>query len=322
MTSGSAAWPPPSVGDCARAGIGAAALAQLASPRRCMARGSRSFHFASTLMADAERERLARVYTWCRITDDLVDDPSLGIEAADARLTAWMSASRAAYDGHSTGIAVLDHVMGEMAAHEVPFAYAAALGEGVRSDLRFTPYESMDDVRRYAHRVAGVVGQWLTELYGVRHPWLLGRAAVLGEAMQLTNILRDVGEDWDQGRLYLPRTVLERHGLCAADVGAMRRGERPIGDDYRALVEETMDAAARDYALAREAIPYLPGGFRRAVAIAAAVYEGIHDAIRRNGHDNFRVRARTTMPRKLLLATGALWRVSRAAPSALPGVPA
>jgi phytoene synthase len=86
----------------------------------------------------------------------------------------------------------------------------------------------------------------------------------------------------------------------------MRRGERPVGGAWRALVEALMAAAARDYAAAREAIPYLPAGFRRSVAVAAAVYEGIHGAIRRNGHDNLRRRAVTTTGRKLVLAAGAL----------------
>ena len=282
------------------------AVAELSAPSSYMARNSRSFHFAAAFMGRAERERTARVYAWCRFVDDLADaagDPAV----AEARLDAWIDCSRAAYDGRPSGIPLIDRVMGEMAERGVPFAYASHLAQGVGSDLRFVALRDLDELRLYAYRVAGVVGQWLSELHGVRDPWMLERAAALGRAMQLTNIVRDVGEDWDHGRLYIPRTLLERHGLSASDVGALRQGVRPLEDDYRNLLEELMSVATREYVAAREAIPHLPAGFRRAVAVASAVYEGIHDAVRRNGYDNLRRRAVTTMARKVVRAAGALW---------------
>jgi phytoene synthase len=124
--------------------------------------------------------------------------------------------------------------------------------------------------------------------------------------MQLTNILRDVGEDWDQGRVYLPLDTLQRHGIEPADIGAMRRDELPIGAPYRGAIEELMQVAEEGYRVARQAIPHLPASFRRAVAVAANVYEGIHGAIRRNGYDNLRRRAVTSPTRKIGLAALAL----------------
>jgi phytoene synthase len=271
-----------------------------------MARNSRSFHFAAAFMRRAERERTARVYAWCRFIDDLADaagDPVV----AEARLDAWLECSRAAYEGQPSGIPLIDHAMGEMAERGVPFAYPSHLAHGVRSDLRFVAHGDLDELLLYAYRVAGVVGQWLSELHGVRDPWMLERAAALGRAMQLTNIVRDVGEDWDYGRLYIPGALLERHGLSASDIGALRHGLRPLDDDYRNVLEDLMSVATREYVTAREAIPHLPAGFRRAVAVAAAVYEGIHDAVRRNGYDNLRRRAVTTTARKVVRAAGALW---------------
>lgn len=151
-----------------------------------------------------------------------------------------------------------------------------------------------------------MVGQWLAELHGVRDEWMLERAETLGRAMQISNIVRDVGEDWDRGRLYLPCDLLLKNGLEPGDIGAMRHGRRRITCAYRAVLEELMDVAARDYARAREAIPFLPAGFQRAVSVAAAVYEGLHEAIRRNGHDNLTRRAVVSTSRKLALATAAL----------------
>lgn len=285
---------------------GMPALRELASPDAYLARHSRSFRFAATLLQGTERDRVARVYAWCRFTDDLVDTSSSGTAATEARLDAWLAASRAAYDGRSSGMELVDRAMGEMAERSIPFTYAADLVAGVRSDLHFAPFRSLDALHVYTRRVAGVVGCWLAELHGVRDPWMIQRAGALGDAMQITNILRDVGEDYEQGRIYLPLSLLFDHGLTSADIGAMQRGERPIGAAYRDVVEALMDVATHDYRAAREAIPFLPKSFRRAVTVAAAVYEGIHGAIRRNGYDNLHHRAVTTTPRKVALALGAI----------------
>lgn len=278
----------------------------LSRPAAYMSHHSRSFRFAAAFLRGAERDRITRMYAWCRFTDDLGDRPTGGDREAEPQLDAWLACSRAAYEGRGCGIPLVDAVMQETADAGIPFSYAAELVEGVRGDLRFVPYEDIPALRTYTWRVAGVVGRWLAELHGVRDPWMLDRAAALGHAMQLTNILRDVGEDWGQGRLYLPLGMLRQRAIEPADIGAMCLGERPIDASYRAIIEDLLRHAERDYAHAREAIPFLPGGFRRATAVAAAVYEGIHDAIRRNGYDNLRRRAVTSTMRKLVLAAEAL----------------
>ena len=282
------------------------ALGELALPAQYMARHSKSFRFATAFMSAAERGRLERVYAWCRYTDDLADGEGAHADGnAWLRLDSWIGLSRRAYAGTPSGIAVVDRAMREMADASVPFRYAEELVLGMRSDLRFRLFIDSDTLRVYTYRVAGVVGKWLTELQGVRDPWVLDRAAALGHAMQITNILRDVGEDLDRGRVYLPLELLKRHGLTIASLDRMRRGER-VASAYRDLVEEMMADAACHYALAREAMPALPPDFRRGVSVAASVYEGILDEIRRNGYDNLRQRARTTTARKLGLAAGAL----------------
>jgi len=290
------------------------ALRELSSPASYMARHSRSFRFASSLLRGPQREGLTRVYAWCRFTDDIVDGSS-DRAGAELRLDEWLERSRSAYEGHGSGIPLVDRVMREMADGNVPFVYAAELVDGVRSDLCFTPFRDYGALRVYTYRVAGVVGRWLTELHGVNDPWMLERAAALGHAMQLTNILRDVGEDWSRSRVYIPLSALAAHGLSSQDIGSMRRGERAVDVAYRELVEELMAVATRDYTMARAAIPHLPGGFRRSVAVAAAVYQGIHDAIRRNGYDNLRLRAVTSTSRKFALAMDALATPAHSVPT-------
>lgn len=283
----------------------------LASPASYMARHSRSFRFAAALLQGPERARIARIYAWCRFTDDLADHAGANIRDAESHLDSWLEWARSAYAGRPCGIPLVDEVMREMAERNISFGYASELALGVRGDLRFMQYATIDELRVYTYRVAGVVGRWLTELHGVRDPWMLERAAALGHAMQMTNILRDVGEDWDRGRLYIPRTLLSQHGLSPADIGAMRRGVRPLDDAYRNVVEELITIATGDYERAREAIPHLPPSFRRSVSVAAAVYQGIIGAIRRNRHDNLTRRAVTTMTNKVALAAAALWSVER-----------
>jgi 15-cis-phytoene synthase len=277
------------------------------------ARHSRSFHFAARFFPAEERGRIARVYAYCRVTDDLADRPDAAAGVpAERVLEEWLRLSRRAYDGETTGVAFLDAVMGEMSGRGVPFRYAAELVEGMRMDLRGERYRTAAALRGYTYRVASVVGLWITELSGVRRPEVLERAASLGHAMQLTNIVRDVGEDWRAGRLYLPAELMDRHGVSEAEIGVMARGERPIGPGYRSLLEEVMETAEAEYRRAFAAIPALPPPFQRPVAVAARVYRGIHGEVRRLGYDNLRRRAHTSLPVKLGLASLALWELRAA----------
>lgn len=282
----------------------------LGDPAAYLASHSRSFRFAAAMMAKPDRARIARVYAWCRYTDNLVDG-DVSTALAERRLDAWLRCSWNAYDGRDCGVDLVNRVMGEMAEREIPFDYPHDLVRAMRSDLHFKPYPDLDALRVYTYRAAGVVGRWLTELHDVRDPWMLDRATALGQAMQLTNILRDVGEDLERGRMYLPVIELVRYGLTIEDIDAMRRGGRPVGASYGSLMERLMDVADTDYRLAAEALPKLPAEFRRAAFVASAVYQGIHGAIRRNRYDNVRRRAYTTASRKVALAASALFALAR-----------
>jgi phytoene synthase len=282
---------------------------------RYFAVNSRSFRFAARFFPPGEWERVARVYAFCRVTDDLVDG---GEAEAEEMLDEWMHLARRAHDGHGTGIALLDRVMQETASAGVPFTYAAELAAGMRMDLRMQRYADMAELRVYTHRVASVVGLWITELAGVRAPRVLDRAGEMGHAMQLTNILRDVGEDWRRGRLYLPADIMEKHGVTENSIDRMCRGGAP-DPAYRCMTEELLRSAEASYHAAFPAIRELPAAFRRPVAVAAHVYRGIHAPLRRAGYDNLRRRAVTSGATKMMLAGRALWdlwRLERAPASA------
>lgn len=272
--------------------------------RHAMGRHAHSFSFAARFMGRSEREAVQDVYAFCRATDDLVDRPPAGVGPA-ALLDGWESAARRAWGGQRTGLAVVDDAMAVARAADVPFERIGDLIEGMRMDLRGASYATLDDLDLYAYRVAGVVGVWLAHVHGVRDPAVLGRADALGRAMQLTNILRDVGEDLRRGRLYLPRRLLAEHGVTVSALLA-GLGGGPLPHGYAAIVESLMAVADGLYREGLRGIPALPRGFGRSVRIAAHVYRGIHAEIRANGYDNLRRRATTSLPRKVVLATRAL----------------
>jgi phytoene synthase len=281
---------------------------------------AKSFRFASRLFPRDELERVAGVYAFCRFTDDLVDEVAEeDADLAAARLATWLELAGRAYENEATGIVLLDQVMGEMRKSRVPFHYAEELVEGMRMDLEITSYPTLEDLRVYSYRVASVVGGWLTELFGVHDPWVLERAYALGHAMQLTNILRDVGEDLSRGRVYLPQDLMEKHGvdLELLESGAQRNGSLAI-PGYRDLLETLMAEAEADYAKAFEAIPSLPPFFQGPVAVAASVYRGIHREIRRNGYDNLNRRARTSLFRKINLGAAGFLALRRASSRSAP----
>ncbi len=286
-----------------------AARAHALGPRRAwgryFARHSRSFSFAARFFAPEERRRVREIYAWCRFTDDLVDESAAPGAELHRVLDGWAAICRAAYEGEATGIPLADAVMGEMASRRIPFALAFELIEGVRMDVEPRVYRTMDDLRRYTHRVASVVGAWLTCSFGVRDGWVIERAHALGHAMQLTNIIRDVGEDLRRGRLYLPADRMAAHGVSREsllDVRARARNGGGVGTAYPGLLEELMGIADAAYADAYEAMPHLPASFQRTVAVAAQVYQGIHDRVRANGYDNLNRRAHTSLPAKVVLA--------------------
>ncbi len=276
------------------------------------ARHGRSFRFAARLFPPEPARLVAGVYAFCRLADDLVD------RAADpdparirARLEALSDLVDRAWERRDTGIPLLDEVMGETAARGVSALHARELLRGVAMDLEPRAFPDLASLRGYSYRVASVVGLWLTELFGTREAAVLRRAEALGHAMQLTNILRDVGEDRAGGRLYLPLDHLSAHGIDVARIDAARSGG-PIPERWPELMEALFAVADRDYALAFEAIPALPRFFQRPVAVAARVYQGIHAEIRRNGYDNLTTRAWTGFPAKARLGGAALLELRRA----------
>jgi phytoene synthase len=254
--------------------------------RAILARGSKSFAAASRLLPARLRDPVAGYYAFCRVSDDLVD------ASADPR--AALSALRARVDRIAAGDPQ-DHPADRalawvMEEHAIDRAPIDALLEGYLWDVEGRRYDDLPSLRAYCARVAASVGVVMTRIMGVHDPRVLYRAAELGVAMQLTNIARDVGEDAQNGRLYLPRAWLRDPDATV----------RPTAD-VRAATLRLLDHADLLYARAELGIAALPRDCRRAIVAARAIYADIGRVIRAHDGDSVSTRAFTTRRRKLLL---------------------
>jgi phytoene synthase len=259
-----------------------------------------------------DRRIVERVYAFCRITDDIVDEA--GQRSPDeikARLDDWLETARRAYQGDRSGTDWLDELMLESARRKVPFEVVETLVEGVRTDATLEEIRSIEALNAYCYGVASVVGVWLCYLFGITNPWFIERAESLGRGMQITNILRDVGEDLRRGRLYLPQDLMRVHGISRAQLERIDP-TTGIPDEYKNLIRDLIDRADKDYEAAWEAIPALPSSFARASAVAAEVYRAIHRKVTSNGYNNLTLRARTGNAQKVLLMVKAMLRLASA----------
>ncbi len=273
-----------------------------AEARAVMARHARSFAPALRALGRRDRARVARLYALCRAVDDLADlDGGPAAAARLARIERELRTGRPV-DPLATGAAALFE--------ERPFGRAAFadLVAGVRTDLAPVRIADAAALEAYAQAVAGTVGLMVASLFDVpaRHH---AAAAALGRAMQLTNIARDVGEDARAGRRYLPET------LCPHPPQALVDPTRGVQADVARAIAWVLARADRLYAEGRAGLPALPPRLRVAVAVAAALYEGIGDEIRAGRCDPLRARATVPARRKLQRAgagvAGVVWPAPR-----------
>jgi phytoene synthase len=281
--------------------------------RAVIAHHSKSFALASRLLPAEGRDDASIVYAWCRRADDAVD---LVPPAEQPRAVGWLydELSRI-YAGEAQPDPVLGGFQAIVRARRIPRAYPAELLAGMEMDAGETIYGSYATLLSYCFRVAGTVGLMMSHVMGVRHPTALRHAAHLGMAMQLTNICRDVAEDWQRGRLYLPDDLLVAAG--ASHLRA-RLGEPTLPDEARAPVarvtRELLRRADEFYQSGSLGLAYL--SWRSAVAVGTArlVYADIGRVILAQGADPCAARAVVGKPRKWMLALRAL--VSTRAPRA------
>jgi phytoene synthase len=263
------------------------------------------------LMAPAKRRAIWAIYVWCRRTDELVDGPQAQF-TSEKTLDRWESHLESIFAGcpvDDEDVALVD-TLERFPLDIQPFRDMIA---GQRMDLHRSRYETFEELSLYCYRVAGTVGLMSTAVMGVdaqlqTAPWNqpgqvdpTEQAVALGIANQLTNILRDVGEDASRGRIYLPQEDLKRFNYSESELMA-----GVIDDRWRNLMQFQIDRARQFYADAEKGISLLSPDARWPVWSALSLYRQILNVIEESDYDVFNNRAYVPSFRKLMTLPGTL----------------
>ncbi len=261
---------------------------------------SRTFFLASSLLPPAQRRAMRALYAFCRISDDVIDrSPLDGPRPLEQWRRRALASTAAAND--PVVLAWLD----ARSRFGIPRLYSEQLLEGVAQDLTRRRYETFAELTDYCYGVASTVGLMSMHITGFAGPHAIPYAVKLGVALQLTNILRDVGEDWRLGRVYLPQEELQRFGLSDEDIAAGRNDVR-----WQAFMRFQIGRARQLYAESLPGVALLGRQGRFAVAAAAELYRQILDRIEHNNYNVFDRRASTRGRDKLWQLPG-IWRRSQ-----------
>lgn len=232
-------------------------------------------------------------YAFCRVIDDIADDNDLPKEDRRAQLNAWKT-------GLLHGFAKPDELQNEVVnltgKYSIQPAMLAEIVEGMLSDLDQTRFETFDDLLKYCYKVASVVGLVSIEIFGCKNPASQDYAISLGYALQLTNIIRDVGEDARNGRIYLPLEDLRKFHVSEGQILQLR-----FDSNMAALLQYQTDRALQYY---KEAASVLPAEDRpqlQAAVMMGQIYLEILEKIRRKKFPVFTERVRISNLRKLAI---------------------
>lgn len=268
-----------------------------AQAERATAEWAKSFYFASRFLPAAKRQAIFALYDYCRHVDNLVDargDRPITLVRADlAELAGEVRRIHAGQPASERWLALAD----TLRRYPVPVTPLVELLEGVGMDLEPVAIPDWPALERYCYLVAGVVGQMLVPVLGAPPDRHVQAGIGLGIAMQLTNICRDVGEDLDRGRVYLPASELAEFGL---DREALER--REVTPAFRRFMQFQVARARRLFDEADVVIGLFPNdGSRLTVRLLQRTYAGILDRIERNDYDVFRSRAYVSAAGKLAI---------------------
>lgn len=282
--------------------------------RQITARYSKTFYLGTQLMPEAKRRAIWAIYVWCRRTDELVDGPEASATTPET-LDQWEGHLNSVFAGNPLDdfdVALVD-ALAQFPMEITPFRDMIA---GQRMDLYRSRYETFEELELYCYRVAGTVGLMSTAVMGVDNSKMAARwhwhwhsqspteeAIALGIANQLTNILRDVGEDARRGRIYLPLEDLALFNYTEQDLF-----KGVVDDRWRELMRFQIQRARKFYRSAEQGISVLNPDIRWPVWAALMLYSKILDAIERNDYDVFKQRAYVPTARKLLCLPLALLR--------------
>ncbi|WP_166397109.1 phytoene/squalene synthase family protein [Rubrobacter marinus] len=266
--------------------------------RRIHKAHSRTYYFSTSLFPKEVRPHVHALYGFMRYADEIVDNPgATSLEEQLSGLEAFEAETLAAVRGEPVPNPVLRAFASTVNGRGIGTHLISAFMRSMKMDTHVFRYETYEDLQAYTYGSAAVVGLMMCRVVGAEHEEAAPHAEALGVAMQLTNFLRDVGEDWARGRVYLPVEDLKRFGYGEEELG---RGV--IDGRFVALMRLEMARARELYAFAHEGMKYIPRGRRYPVVVALELYAAILDRIEASGYDVFTRRAETSFPHKLRVA--------------------
>ncbi|PTT91718.1 squalene synthase HpnD [Pelomonas sp. HMWF004] len=264
-----------------------------------------SFYYAFLFLPAPRRAAITAFYAFCREVDDVVDETQDASIAA-TKLAWWRKEVAAAFAGQPTH-PVMKALMPHVAAYDIRAEHLNAVIEGCEMDLQQTRYLDFPGLARYCHLVAGVVGEVASGIFGRNAPQTVAYAHKLGLAMQVTNIIRDVGDDARRGRIYLPVNELQQFGVKANEI-LLRAKPWGYSDRFTALMAFQ---AQRAHALYDEALALLPETDRAAQKpglMMANIYRALLVEIERENFQVLHQRISLTPLRKLWIAMKTNWK--------------
>ena len=243
---------------------------------------SKSFHFASGLLPEEKRSAVRALYAFCRTVDDIVDEST--DDERESQLDYWrgMIETGSFSDNDLVAAAWAD----TLTRYHIPRHYALQLIDGVNRDLFQARYQTFDELATYCYGVASTVGLMSMYIVGFKNNDAVPYAIKLGVALQMTNILRDVGEDYRNGRLYLPREELAFYGIREEDIAEGR-----ITDNWRQFMKFQLERTRHLYKDSWDGVKMLEREGQLAIGAASVFYQGILDDIEKHDYDVFTRRA-------------------------------
>ena len=243
---------------------------------------SKSFYFASALLPEEKRSAVRALYAFCRIVDDIVDE-STDVERGK-QLNYWRGMVETA--SFSEDDLVATAWADTITRYHIPRHYALQLIDGVARDLTQSRYQTFEELTTYCYGVASTVGLMSMYIIGFHSNEAVPYAIKLGVALQMTNILRDVREDFQTGRLYLPREEMAFYGVREQDIAEGR-----VTDKWRQFMKFQIDRTRQLYEASWAGVKMLEREGQLAIGAASVFYQGILDEIEKNDYDVFTRRA-------------------------------
>ena len=246
------------------------------------AQHSKSFYLASGFLPEEKRSAVRSLYAFCRTVDDIVDESSDA--KRDSQLDYWrMMVTHTTFANQDLVAAAWADTLSR---YHIPRHYALQLIDGVARDLFQVRYQSFEDLATYCYGVASTVGLMSMYIVGFEDSKAVPYAIKLGVALQMTNILRDIGEDYQNGRLYLPREELIFYGIQESDIANGR-----VTENWRHFMKFQIERTRQLYAESWAGVKMLEKEGQLAIAAASIFYQGILDEIEKNDYDVFSSRA-------------------------------